>query len=384
MKKILLALSFLATVSAPLMAQTPCSELFISEYLEGTNNNKALEVYNPTSQTISLDGYGICRNNNGNAAWLRTKFPAGATIAPFKTYVVVLDKRDLAQVRNSLEYPTFDGYQVWDTCRVNGVVQRDQVTGAPVFCIQFDSVAASTFLPRRGTVYNDFLDLKCRANGFLNPVYNTNATFYHNGNDAVGLFKGTDLDTVLMSNLLDMVGVFNDPGMVSGAGWKDWLGRDLTKDRTLVRKRDVRQGTGLVAFARADTFRYSDWLVYTHSSYQTPFQYLGSHTCDCDANTPAYGRRTCQGNLVGTKELAAAEFKIFPNPAVSGNISIEADGNIADIRVFDMMGRVIETQKMLIQTENVQLTLESVTTGVYFVQVNMTDGRVGTRKLVIK
>ena len=38
---------------------TPCSELFISEYIEGGGNNKALEFYNPTSTTINLTGYSI-------------------------------------------------------------------------------------------------------------------------------------------------------------------------------------------------------------------------------------------------------------------------------------------------------------------------------------
>ncbi|NCX25052.1 MAG: hypothetical protein EBX13_04655, partial [Proteobacteria bacterium] len=31
--------------------------LFFSEYAEGSSNNKYLEIYNPTSETISLDGY---------------------------------------------------------------------------------------------------------------------------------------------------------------------------------------------------------------------------------------------------------------------------------------------------------------------------------------
>lgn len=37
----------------------PCSELFISEYIEGSSNNKALEFYNPTNATINLSSYKI-------------------------------------------------------------------------------------------------------------------------------------------------------------------------------------------------------------------------------------------------------------------------------------------------------------------------------------
>ena len=40
-------------------------ELFFSEYLEGSNNNKALEIYNPTTQTVNLSNYVVKAYNNG-------------------------------------------------------------------------------------------------------------------------------------------------------------------------------------------------------------------------------------------------------------------------------------------------------------------------------
>ena len=44
---------------------TPCSDLFFSEYIEGSSNNKALEIYNPTNGTIDLSNYTVYRANNG-------------------------------------------------------------------------------------------------------------------------------------------------------------------------------------------------------------------------------------------------------------------------------------------------------------------------------
>ena len=47
--------------------ETPAStdELFFSEYIEGSSNNKALEIYNPTDAAVDLAGYEIWRISNG-------------------------------------------------------------------------------------------------------------------------------------------------------------------------------------------------------------------------------------------------------------------------------------------------------------------------------
>jgi predicted extracellular nuclease len=58
-----------------LSAQGNCTELFISEYVEGWSNNKALEIYNPTSQAINLSGYFVSRYSNGStSATVATQF----------------------------------------------------------------------------------------------------------------------------------------------------------------------------------------------------------------------------------------------------------------------------------------------------------------------
>ena len=51
MKQILLSMSMLFAMS---VNAQDCSELFISEYVEGSGNNKALEIYNPTTTSIAF------------------------------------------------------------------------------------------------------------------------------------------------------------------------------------------------------------------------------------------------------------------------------------------------------------------------------------------
>jgi hypothetical protein len=42
------------------------TDLFFSEYIEGTSNNKAVEIYNPTSSIIDLAGYSVNVYTNGS------------------------------------------------------------------------------------------------------------------------------------------------------------------------------------------------------------------------------------------------------------------------------------------------------------------------------
>jgi hypothetical protein len=394
MKKSLLFILCVLGIYSAAFSQNPpanCSELFISEYSQGQYNNRALEIYNPTNREIDLSTYSIGRNDNGTTSVPFTTFPTGAKILPYKTYVVICDKRDTTQYStgNGQEYPIFDGFEKWDSCRdANGKVTIDSLTGKPDFCVQSAIIAGTTATPIRTTRYTDFLDLKCRATpsgGFVNAVYNTNKTFYFNGNDAMMLFKSATPDLTGFTNLVDMVGVYNDPGMVSGVSWKDNKGRNITLNTNMLRKREVKTGTGLVAFIRNDTLRYNDWIIFGNNKYSPAFQNLGSHTCDCDPAPPVSSRRTCNGTIiVASEEVIPARFHIFPNPSISGNVTLEADGKIESLQVIDLMGRVVENRKMPIESETVQLTLNVPTSGLYFVKITTTEKRIGVQKILIK
>ena len=90
MKKLLLFIASLLSAGA-LLAQTDCSDIFMSQYVEGWNNNKGLELYNPTSAPIVLDNvYRIIRWANGSTLSDQdiqyVVYPIG-TIDPYNTFV---------------------------------------------------------------------------------------------------------------------------------------------------------------------------------------------------------------------------------------------------------------------------------------------------------
>lgn len=51
----------------PVVDPNACAELFFSEYIEGTSQDKALEIFNPTTNAIALAGYTVEIYSNGSS-----------------------------------------------------------------------------------------------------------------------------------------------------------------------------------------------------------------------------------------------------------------------------------------------------------------------------
>ena len=184
MKKQLLSILFILAFTISTFAQSAgggdCSNLFLSEYVEGWGNNKAVEIYNPTANPIDLANYQLGRFSNGQT------FPYVSAlqgiVQPYDVIVLVLDKRN-----------------------PNGVGLEEPVDP----------------------------DLEAAGDLFLDPVYvfGTGA-MYFNGNDGVALL--TPSNTVI--DIMGKIG--EDPGF----GWPDQNGAMWTQNQTLVRKPTVQQG----------------------------------------------------------------------------------------------------------------------------------------------
>lgn len=69
------------------LANTPCTKLFFSEYLEGTNGTKAIELFNPSLLPVNLGEYSILQYANGVTNSSDVLNLSG-TLAPFSTYVI--------------------------------------------------------------------------------------------------------------------------------------------------------------------------------------------------------------------------------------------------------------------------------------------------------
>lgn len=221
MRKILLLLSVIFAMS---VNAQDCSELFISEYIEGPGNNNSIEIYNPTSNSISLNDYTINRYGNG------------ATTGP----------------------------DVWSLS--GSIAPGDAIA---VGNGQLDSIWVSTYwsVPVDPVFYN-----ACGIHG--SGVYPT--PFYFNGDDAMTLEK-----------LGDIIDIFGKVGEDPGNAWTDDVtagytdangGTWWTKRQTLVRKSSVKKGVTMNPILFNPTLEYDSLPDATYSE-------MGSHVCDCHTTT---------------------------------------------------------------------------------------------------
>lgn len=185
--------------------EEPAGDLFISEYIEGSSNNKALELYNPTSSTIDLTQYVIKQANNGNG-WGNTSsgpdtryvLPLTGTLEPGKVLVLA----------NASANPA--------------------ITAVADYTFAYDNTA--------------------------NGSDGSNVLAF-NGDDAIGLFKN--------DVLIDVIG---DPDNDPGTNWVV-AGTGATSEYTLVRKPGITMGNTNWAASAGTNADDSEWIVHPQDEF---------------------------------------------------------------------------------------------------------------------
>lgn len=221
MRRFILSLS--ATL-AVFSAQAQCTELFISEYVEGSRNNKALEIYNPTESSIDLSEYRLTRWQNGSASWTPQYSDAlSGTLGPKDVLVVVIDRRDVTQ--------TGQDTPVVETLRV-------------------------------------------KADLFLSKDYNTSYSMSFNGDDALSLDKKSGANYVPV-DIFGRIGERPSPAWSDSMPYNNGLGLWYTINKTLIRKATVMTGVT----KNPPFFNPSiEWNVNPINMFDS----LGMHECGCN------------------------------------------------------------------------------------------------------
>ena len=378
MKRILPLFAFMLLAG---FASAQCDDLFFSEYVEGYANNKALEIYNPTDSPIDLSEYSIARFSNGStvAGAQKVVVLPSHQLESNDVFVVVVDLTDVEDWDSQFDKPVWNGFNVIDTI-------IDNVTGEAVLDSNGNVLIGPQYLDGSaifGDEYNEEYDLQCKADIFLCPDYDTNNTMYFNGNDAMVLMKGDEVASD-GSNIVDVIGVIGEDPTVTlmQDAWVDDMGGWLTKDKTLVRDVSVVSGRNDLAeilSISGGTFTGEGWTKYGKND----FSFLGIHNSVCNTeSTP--DKYSCSLGPLSTTGVNLITFDIFPNPNGIGSLQIEAEKAIQKVEIFNIVGQNIQTEQFNGNSDNTNIDLTKVESGIYLVKVHFANNHFSLRKLIVE
>jgi endonuclease I len=122
------------------------TDLFISEYIEGSSNNKAIEIYNPTSSSISLSSYSLQKQANGTGSW-GSPLSLSGSLASGQTYTIVYslagttlkNKANLVTTSSALTFNGNDAVALFKNTSlidIVGVFNSSAIFGADVTLVR--------------------------------------------------------------------------------------------------------------------------------------------------------------------------------------------------------------------------------------------------------
>lgn len=324
MKKGLLSLVFVVLATL-IFAQ--CNELFISEYVEGSNNNKALELYNPTNGSIDLSGYRLIRFSNGSVTSDQSTpyvLALTGTIPADGAFVICLDKRNPQGTgQDTAVFPELQQYvDFWAPGDYD-----DNIPGSKVV--------------------------------------------FWNGDDAIALQKniaGVWQDIDIFGKIGERPvnwqgGTSPTGGWDDTAPYADGQGTYLSKDHTLVRKSSVQQG---VSTNPTEFNALAEW----DSLPENTFDQLGDHNCSCH---PDAIDETNANTIIN----------IYPNPITENTLFIDASNSISNIIIVNVIGQTIFNNTLENKEKQVKINTEKYTSGMYVIKIKTTDNHTITKKIII-
>lgn len=362
MNKILLLLAGLV-LSILVSAQT---DLFFSEYIEGSGNDKALEIYNPTKNSIDLSNYFVARFSNGEGVYTSGGITRlSGTLEPYKTFVLVNGQTTstesspacspaLQAMANQLDipYPSPTHMNGNDAMALLKSEDGSEANALPVDLIGQIGLGA-----------------KIKSEEGWAPYTDTVITY------SIG-------DVEYQHTVSDYIIRKKDDSGKAGNGpyWLAW-----TRDHTLRRKYEVFEGvkenpaqfnvslqwdTVSVAVEEVDKVTGE---TYTTRKYKDIWDGLGKH--DCIVTDPDFKN--------SVKNFQSASVNVFPTLVQNQAITIQSVELINNVVVYNLKGGEVLTRQFE-PSNQVELTLPGLNKGVYFVKTTTVEQTQRVIKIVIQ
>ncbi|CAM3850120.1 ExeM/NucH family extracellular endonuclease [Vibrio aquimaris] len=95
--------TLLAAVVASVLSTPAMSEIIISQYVEGSNNNKAIEIANTGEVSVELDGYSLAKSINGGGDW-DSKLSLDGKVIQAKSVLVIGHTQSNEDIKNLSDF----------------------------------------------------------------------------------------------------------------------------------------------------------------------------------------------------------------------------------------------------------------------------------------
>lgn len=357
--KNLLLLLLLSSFGGLLTAQ---NDLFFSEYCEGTGNNKGVEIYNPTSQTIDLNEYYVVRFSNGSSVFTEGGVThLSGSIESYKTHVLVN-----GQTTSTSSSPA---------CSPIMQAIADQLDGdypAPMYMNGNDAIALiktpNGEAPSADLSNVTSVDLIGQI-GLGNII--SSETGWSYVQDSTLTYSNSQGETMTGKVINYIVQKNNTSGGSFGPFWMSWTsGHSLIRKPTIVSGVKVNPSPFVVTMEWDTVPAQLDSLGYP--SYSDIWDNLGSHACVADPNYTSVNELPAMGNL-----------NIYPNPVVSDHFTFESNAPVKSAHMFDITGKEIYNEIYANPVKATNVKLGSRVSGVYLIKVVFSDNSSITKKILI-
>ncbi len=411
------------------------SELFISEYIEGSSNNKGLEIYNPTSSSINLSSYSIQKQANGSGNW-GSELSLSGSLAAGQTYTIIYSSAS-STLKNKADLVTSSGALAFNGNDAVALFKNNSLLDIVGVFNSSSTFAANVTLVRKAIITTG------------NNTYTTSEwtsypqdTFTYTGNHTVngGSTGGGNTSAptgycpskgnTVVDEWIQKV-VFGSINNTSGAngGYKDYTNLSTTVSKGSSQTITIYPAWAGAIYNEAYTV-FIDWnrdgdfddnneIAYSRSAGISS-SVSGTINVPANASTGTTRMRVamkynansspCETfsygevedyhiTITGTSKISIEnnnnkknkeviiqnkinEFNIFPNPTTQDaklQLSIIESQNVV-VRMFDAQGREVSYQTVLVNG-NAEITLPTnrLKTGLYIVEITGKDFRFSNR-----
>lgn len=191
-----------------------------------------------------------------------------------------------------------------------------------------------------------------------------------------GMESGEDLIYANATTLVDASqnGVGSVPGTDASQSWTVTSNTVTSGIRTIIAERNLSTGD-----ANDYTFNYANTTIdFAWARRSTAGYGLNNH----GGGNRGYNVSVPLSTTLGVNDFSLKTSAIFPNPS-NGNFSIETKTGLDKINVYSQTGTLVETIKIEGKSENVEVSLKSLQTGIYLIELQ-NDQEKTWKKIIIK